>query len=153
MTSNNKLVFTKIVLTLLLVGMLAVTFAPAASAAKGSENVKKIQQALTDKGYKPGPVDGVMGSQTREALGEYQKAEDLPVTKRVDAKTADKLGVDQESVGATFKEAGHDFGKGGKQFGKEIAKGKPGEAGKDLGKGVGSGGKETGEGVAKAVTP
>jgi peptidoglycan hydrolase-like protein with peptidoglycan-binding domain len=152
MLSSHNSLRRKVLFAFMTMAMLSLLLAPLASA-RGSENVKKMQQALIDKGYKPGPVDGVMGPQTRQALGEYQKAEDLPVTNHLDAKTADKLGVEQESVGGTFKEAGHDFGKGGKEFGKEIAKGKPGEAGKDLGKGVGNGGKKTGEGVEKAVTP
>jgi peptidoglycan hydrolase-like protein with peptidoglycan-binding domain len=153
MRSNYQALRIKaVILTFLAMAILALTLAPMASA-EGSENVKKVQQALLDKGYKPGPVDGVMGAQTRQALGEYQKAQDIPVTRRLDARTANKLGVDQDSVGETFKDAGQSFGKGGKEFGKDIAKGKPIEGGKDLGKEVGKGGKETGEGVKKAVTP
>lgn len=38
-----------------------------------------IQEELTDKGYRPGPIDGVMGSQTRAAIRAYQRDAGLPV--------------------------------------------------------------------------
>src|SRR5262245_2009862 len=41
------------------------------SGAKGSGDVRKAQQALTDQGFHPGPVDGKMGPQTKAALSEY----------------------------------------------------------------------------------
>jgi peptidoglycan hydrolase-like protein with peptidoglycan-binding domain len=145
--------WSRIVFASLTTGLLALMLTPLASANKPSDNVKQVQQTLVDKGYDPGPVDGVMGSKTRDAIGKYQQAENLPVTNHLDSKTADKLGVPQESASGKFKAAGHDFAKGGKEFGHEISKGKPVDAGKDLGKGVGEGGKNTGEGTAKAVTP
>ena len=37
-----------------------------------------MQQALKDKGFDPGPVDGVIGAGTRRALKAWQKAEGLP---------------------------------------------------------------------------
>ena len=91
--------------------------------------------------------------QTRQAIDQFQKAEDLPVTQHLDVKTAAKLGVEPESVGSSFKAAGREVGEGGKEFGHEIRKGKPIAAGKELGKGVGRGGKNVGEGVQKAVSP
>jgi hypothetical protein len=56
-------------------------------------NVKEVQQALKDKGYDPGPVDGVMGAKTKEALKSFQSASNLPATGSLNAQTADKLGV------------------------------------------------------------
>jgi len=62
---------------------------------------------LHDKGYYSGNVDGLMGVETRAALREYQKAEELEVTTgRLDPETAGKLGVGPESVGGSFKGAG-----------------------------------------------
>jgi peptidoglycan hydrolase-like protein with peptidoglycan-binding domain len=52
-----------------------------------------MQQALRDKGYDPGPIDGVMGSKTASALKKYQQAENLNVTGQMDAKTAAKLKI------------------------------------------------------------
>jgi peptidoglycan hydrolase-like protein with peptidoglycan-binding domain len=153
MFSVNRSSWTRMFFASLLTGFLALCLIPRASATESKDNVKKAQQTLADKGYNPGAVDGVMGPQTREAIGKYQQAEGLPVTHHIDSATADKLGVAQESAGGEFKSAGHDVAKGSKDFGHEIKKGNPVEAGKDLGKGIGEGSKKTGEGVAKGVTP
>ena len=133
-------------------GMLGLGLTPRASAADRGD-VKKVQETLRDKGYDPGPVDGVLGDQTREAISQYQKSESFPVTGHLDAQTAGKLGVKQESEGGDFKSAGKDVGKGGEGVGHEMKQGKPIAAGKDLGQGVGTAGKKVGEGVKKAVSP
>ena len=39
-----------------------------------------IQAALAAKGYRPGPIDGQMGAQTREAIRQYQAATGFEVT-------------------------------------------------------------------------
>ena len=144
--------WTRIGFAFVLAGVLALSITTRVSA-KSSDDVKKAQQSLRDKGYDPGPVDGHMGHRTREAIGQYQKAEDLPRTQHLDEATAGKLGVEPESVGSSFKGAGHEVGEGGEQFGHEINKGKPVAAGKELGKGIGRGGEKVGEGVKKAVDP
>lgn len=41
--------------------------------------VKKIQELLKTIGYNPGPVDGIMGKQTRAAICDYQKNFNIPV--------------------------------------------------------------------------
>src|SRR5262249_54338343 len=61
------------------------------SGAKGSTDVRKAQQALTDQGFHPGPVDGKMGPQTKAALSEYQKKENRKVPGRLDHETKTKL--------------------------------------------------------------
>jgi Putative peptidoglycan binding domain len=55
----------------------------------------KIQQALKDKGFDPGPIDGVAGAKTREAIRAFQKANNLHVTaeESIDDETARALGV------------------------------------------------------------
>jgi len=63
-------------------------------------NVKEVQQALKDKGYDPGPVDGVMGAKTKEALKSFQNASNLPATGSLNAQTADKLGVQSSAAGS-----------------------------------------------------
>jgi len=55
--------------------------------------VMAMQQALKDKGYAPGPIDGVMGRQTASALKKYQQTENLNVTGQMDAETAAKLKI------------------------------------------------------------
>jgi peptidoglycan hydrolase-like protein with peptidoglycan-binding domain len=45
-----------------------------------SGSVKRVQQKLTDLGYKPKGIDGVIGGGTRRAIRKFQKANDLPIT-------------------------------------------------------------------------
>ncbi|MFC1844993.1 lytic murein transglycosylase, partial [Thermodesulfobacteriota bacterium] len=40
--------------------------------------VEKIQELLVARGYDPGPIDGVLGSQTRQAVKEFQHTAKLP---------------------------------------------------------------------------
>jgi hypothetical protein len=62
--------------------------------------MKAMQQALTDRGFDPGPVDGVMGPRTTSALREYQKSENLTVTGQLDVDTAARLETTPVSSGA-----------------------------------------------------
>lgn len=59
----------------------------------GSPHVMPMQQALKDKGFDPGPIDGTLGPRTTAALKEYQKSENLTITGKMDRDTAAKLGV------------------------------------------------------------
>jgi peptidoglycan hydrolase-like protein with peptidoglycan-binding domain len=119
----------------------------------GANDVKKAQESLRDKGYYSGQIDGVIGSQTRAGIRQYQKSEHLSVTGKLDKETAGKLGIGPESIGGSFKGAGQEVGKGGAEMGHEMKKGKPVAAGKEMGKSVGRAGAEVGEAVTKAVTP
>ncbi len=61
-----------------------------------SDDVKKAQDALKAKGLTPG-TDGKMDAKTQQALRDFQKTNQLPVTGVLDEKTADKLGVNKSS--------------------------------------------------------
>jgi peptidoglycan hydrolase-like protein with peptidoglycan-binding domain len=135
----------------LALGMLGLTLVPTASATS-HKHAKTVQQSLSDKGFYHGPIDGLVGPQTRAGICEYQKSEGLPVTGRLDAETAGKLGVEPESVGGSFKGAGQEVGKGGQEVGHEMKEGKPVAAGKEFGKGMGRAGEKFGKAVKKAVT-
>jgi peptidoglycan hydrolase-like protein with peptidoglycan-binding domain len=63
-------------------------------------NIKEAQQALKDKGYDPGPVDGVMGAKTKDAIKSFQNASNLQATGTLDAQTAEKLGVQSGNSGS-----------------------------------------------------
>jgi peptidoglycan hydrolase-like protein with peptidoglycan-binding domain len=49
--------------------------------------VEEIQNALKEDGFDPGPIDGVMGAQTRAAIKGLQKAKGLKATGKIDSKT------------------------------------------------------------------
>jgi peptidoglycan hydrolase-like protein with peptidoglycan-binding domain len=54
-------------------------------------DVRSAQQALRDRGFDPGPIDGVMGPRTTAAVKEFQQKENLTVTGSLDAETNAKL--------------------------------------------------------------
>jgi peptidoglycan hydrolase-like protein with peptidoglycan-binding domain len=151
MFATKRTVRAGIVSVFLMIGMLSLG-RNAAAAAFDHDDVSKVQQSLSDKGFYHGQVDGLMGPQTRRAISEYQKSENLPVTSRLDTETAGKFGVGSESEAGKFKGSGHEVAAGGKEAGHEIKEGKPVAAGKELGKGIGRAAKDVGQGVKKAVT-
>jgi peptidoglycan hydrolase-like protein with peptidoglycan-binding domain len=59
-----------------------------------ADQVRMAQQALQEKGYNPGPIDGVMGSKTRAALKEFQRKEGLEANGRLDMTTMSRLGME-----------------------------------------------------------
>ena len=61
-----------------------------------SDDVRKAQTALKAKGLNPGD-DGRMDAKTQQALREFQKSNNLPMTGVLDDKTAEKLGVNKSS--------------------------------------------------------
>ena len=55
--------------------------------------VTEIQRALKAKGFNPGPIDGVIGSQTMAAVNAFQRKNNLPVDKYLNIETIKALGV------------------------------------------------------------
>jgi hypothetical protein len=145
----------------LTVGMLGLGSASFVSAADHAnkpsafkqDDIREVQKSLSDKGFDAGPVDGHMGPRTRSGIRQFQKSENLPVTGRLDAETAGKLGVGPESIGGNFSGAGHDVAEGSKELGHEVKQGKPVAAGKEFGKGIGRAAQKVGAGVVQAVSP
>jgi peptidoglycan hydrolase-like protein with peptidoglycan-binding domain len=62
---------------------------PSANAA----TIRQVQQALKSRGYLAGPVDGVMDPSTEHAIREFQRAEALENTGRLNRQTLSALGV------------------------------------------------------------
>ncbi len=58
------------------------------------DRVREVQRVLQQKGYYGGAIDGIAGPKTRSGVREFQRDQNLPVTGKVDDKTADQLGVD-----------------------------------------------------------
>ncbi|MEM9422367.1 MAG: lytic murein transglycosylase [Pseudomonadota bacterium] len=52
---------------------------------------KSLQQALADKGFNPGPVDGIVGAGTKRALRAWQQSVSLPADGYASAKLLDQL--------------------------------------------------------------
>jgi peptidoglycan hydrolase-like protein with peptidoglycan-binding domain len=103
----SRTVGTGIVFALLTTGMLALSLTslaagsdlrPEARALLHTNDVKRIQQALQDRGHYHGKIDGVIGLHTRASIRGFQKAENLPVTGRIDLQTAGKLGVAERNI-------------------------------------------------------
>jgi peptidoglycan hydrolase-like protein with peptidoglycan-binding domain len=69
----------------------------------GDERVKAAQQALKDKGHDPGDVDGKMGPKTQAALRDFQKAQGLQASGRLDAKTVQALGIEAGKTSSADK--------------------------------------------------
>jgi peptidoglycan hydrolase-like protein with peptidoglycan-binding domain len=58
-----------------------------------AEQIRSAQQALHGSGVNPGPIDGILGPRTEQALRDYQKKQNLPQTGELDEATLQKLGV------------------------------------------------------------
>src|SRR5919108_4638664 len=58
-----------------------------------SKTVQKAQKTLNDRGYRTGGVDGKMGPQTQSAVVNFQRAEKLQPTGKLDKPTLVKLGL------------------------------------------------------------
>src|SRR5262249_61542075 len=67
-------------------------------------DIRQVQQALKGKGHDPGPIDGIHGPRTSAALRDYQKAESIKVTGRLDSETRTHL-MGQASSSATTPSA------------------------------------------------
>lgn len=65
---------------------------------KESTNVMAVQLALARRGISSGPIDGVVGSQTRAALRVFQKQEGLAVTGWMDERTVTRLGAVSQAL-------------------------------------------------------
>jgi peptidoglycan hydrolase-like protein with peptidoglycan-binding domain len=63
-------------------------------------DIKRVQEALKEKGHDPGPVDGILGPRTSEALKQFQQANGIEATGTLNAETKAKLGLDAQSRGA-----------------------------------------------------
>jgi len=67
---------------------------PTAAVAEGPNNVvSNVQSALANDGYNPGPVDGVPGRQTENAIAQYQDDNGMPATGQIDSALLNSLGL------------------------------------------------------------
>jgi Putative peptidoglycan binding domain len=57
------------------------------------EIVTNVQAQLYDEGYYAGPIDGILGPDTRAAIADYQADHGLAVTAAIDEPTVESLGL------------------------------------------------------------
>jgi peptidoglycan hydrolase-like protein with peptidoglycan-binding domain len=67
------------------------------SQASGGQDIRQAQEALKNQGHDPGPIDGVMGPQTRQALRAFQSSNGLKQTGMLDSETKQKLNIENSS--------------------------------------------------------
>ena len=99
----------KSMLAVLFCTLLVVTFAMAAVPAQDADTITKVQKALKEKGFDPGPIDGLMGPRTSKALRDFQIQNDIQVTGEINKGTLDRLGLKGSlmgRVGSSFRTAG-----------------------------------------------
>jgi membrane-bound lytic murein transglycosylase B len=58
------------------------------------DQILELQQVLEDRGFDPGPVDGILGSGTRSAIREFQKANNLVADGYPGTPVLDAAGID-----------------------------------------------------------
>lgn len=63
----------------------------------GQQEIQQAQEALKNQGHDPGPIDGIMGAQTRQALRAFQSKNGLKQTGTLDAETMQKLNIEGSS--------------------------------------------------------
>ena len=66
-----------------------------------SSETRQLQQALSQRGYDPGPVDGIFGARTRQAVMDWQRANNMQATGRPDSQMLASLGVSGGAATAT----------------------------------------------------
>jgi putative peptidoglycan binding protein len=56
-----------------------------------------VQQSLEERGYDPGRSDGIADDSTRQAIRDFQRDKELPMTGVVDERTAENLSLNWRS--------------------------------------------------------
>ena len=74
-----------------------------------SEEVRSIQQALTNRGYDTGGIDGIFGTKTKNAVTAFQRANGLTVDGIVGAQTLRALGITGGNSGSYGGYSSSDF--------------------------------------------
>src|SRR5258708_20541889 len=70
-----------------------------------SSNVRELQQALNDKGFDSGPVDGKAGPQTKAAIKKFQQAQNLTASGKLDQQTVAALALNTSTTTSTSTSA------------------------------------------------
>lgn len=142
--------------------VLAISLSAVPALAQSSGTIRDAQQALKDKGFDPGPVDGLNGPATKAAVKKYQAQQNITADGQLGPKTLDALGVKEaksttefaasgENVKKSYSKGGKTVAEGTKDAGTDIKHGEVGEGAVDFGKGVGKGVAKMGVGTGHAA--
>jgi peptidoglycan hydrolase-like protein with peptidoglycan-binding domain len=71
------------------------------SSLSDTSNVRELQQALNDKGFDAGAVDGKAGPQTKAAIKKFQQAQNLTASGKLDQKTVAALALNTSTTPST----------------------------------------------------
>ncbi len=84
----------KLIAVILIIFSLCIsTSAVTLSRSSRGDEVKKLQQALNDRGYDAGSADGIYGTKTETAVKNFQRDNGLTVDGVAGAKTLEALGI------------------------------------------------------------
>ena len=61
--------------------------------ARASSQTRDLQRALSQRGFNPGPADGIYGPRTRQAVMDWQRQNNMQATGRPDSRMLSDLGV------------------------------------------------------------
>lgn len=67
------------------------------SGSMSQDQVRRAQQALQDKGYNVGGVDGIMGPRTASALRQFQQAQGMSASGQLDSQSMGALGLSADA--------------------------------------------------------
>jgi peptidoglycan hydrolase-like protein with peptidoglycan-binding domain len=106
---------------------------------QSQSQVRQVQQKLNDMGYQAGPVDGIMGPQTKQALRSFQQAENLEQTGRLDQETSAALDLGEGGAATSGTRGGASGTREGSGAGARERGMEPGrEGGQGMGHGSGA---------------
>jgi peptidoglycan hydrolase-like protein with peptidoglycan-binding domain len=60
--------------------------------------IRQVQETLHNRGFRAGPIDGVMGPATRTALKQFQQSDNLETTGQLNRQTLIALGVQRDTM-------------------------------------------------------
>jgi peptidoglycan hydrolase-like protein with peptidoglycan-binding domain len=63
---------------------------------QSQDDIRQAQTALQQKGFDPGPINGVMGQQTKNAITDFQRQQNLTASGVLDGQTAAALGISNQ---------------------------------------------------------
>jgi len=75
-------------------------------AVSGGVDIHRVQQVLIEKGFYHGRVDGVLGTETKQALIEFQRKQGMNATGEIDVRTSEALGISGGTEGRSGQQQG-----------------------------------------------